>query len=246
MAHRQRDIEVREQIQQIALEMSCYGYRRMHAALRHRGLVVNHKRVLRLMREDNLLCLRRKSFFSTTQSKHSYAIYPNLVPQLTINAINQLWVADITYVRLLEEFIFLAVLLDGHSRRCIGWALDRSLHAELTLAALRMALERRRLQPGIVHHSDRGVQYACRDYVTLLEQHGFRISMSRAGNPYDNPQAESFIKTLKYEEVYRCEYRNFHEAYARIGEFIEAVYNTRRLHSALGYRPPVEFELNGR
>lgn len=246
IAHRQRDAEVREQIQQIALEMSFYGYRRIHAELRGRGLVVNHKRVLRLMREDNLLCLRRKSFYSTTQSQHSYAIYPNLVPQLNVSTINQLWVADITYVRLREEFVFLAVLLDAYSRRCIGWALKRSLHAALTLEALGMALRQRRIQPGIVHHSDRGVQYACRDYVTLLEQHGFRISMSRVGNPYDNAQAESFIKTLKYEEVYRCEYRDWHEAHAHIGEFIEAVYNTKRLHSALGYRTPVEFELSCR
>jgi putative transposase len=226
--------------------MPGYGYRRMRMELWRRGVVVNHKRVLRLLREDNLLCLRRKSFFSTTQSRHGYAIYPNLVPQLTINGVNQLWVADITYVRLEEEFVFLAVLLDAYSRRCVGWELGRSLHAELTLAALRMALGQRSIQPGIVHHSDRGVQYACGEYVALLGQHSFRISMSRAGNPYDNAKAESFIKTLKYEEVYRFEYRNFHEAKARIGEFIEAVYNSKRLHSALGYRSPVEFEQSAR
>ena len=242
MERRERDVGVREQIQRIALEMSSYGYRRMQAELLRRGWAMNHKRVLRLMREDNLLCLRRRSFFSTTQSQHGYAIYPNLVPELTICAVNQLWVADITYVRLQEEFIFLAVVLDAYSRRCIGWALSRSLQAEVAVTALRMALGQRCIQPGIVHHSDRGVQYACGDYVALLEQHSFRISMSRAGNPYDNARAESFLKTLKYEEVYRSEYRDFGEANARIGEFIEAVYNTKRLHSALGYRPPVEFE----
>ena len=245
-AHRERDAAVREKIQQIALEMTSYGYRRVQVELRRRGWMVNRKRVLRLMREDNLLCLRRKSFFSTTQSRHGYAIYPNLVPQLTVSSVNQLWVADITYVRLQEEFIFLAVVLDSYSRRCVGWALERNLRAELTLRALHTALGQRRIQPGIVHHSDRGVQYACGDYVALLEQHGFRISMSRAGNPYDNARAESFIKTLKHEEVYRFEYRDFQEARARIGEFIEAVYNSKRLHSALGYRSPVEFEQSAR
>jgi transposase InsO family protein len=169
-------------------------------------------------------------------------IYPNLVEGLVVTRIDQLWVADITYIRLRLEFVYLAVILDAFSRRCLGWALRRSLEAALTLEALRMALQQRRPKPGLVHHSDRGVQYASRDYTAELQQHGIRISMSRIASPYDNAQAESFIKTLKYEEVYRTEYRSLEDARASIGEFLEKIYNHKRLHSALGYRPPVEFE----
>jgi transposase InsO family protein len=194
------------------------------------------------MREDNLLCLRKRSFVRTTDSAHAWAVYPNLLPTLRVNGLDQLWVADITYVRLPQEFVYLAVLLDAYSRRCIGWALERYLDAELALAALRMALATRVLRPGLVHHSDRGVQYAAQAYTNLLKAHGIRGSMSRTGNPYDNAQAESFIKTLKYEEVHLFEYQNFVEARERIGQFIEEVYNEKRLHSALGYRPPAEFE----
>ena len=236
------DLEVRHQIQQIAVEMPAYGYRRITHELRRRGQVVNHKRVLRLMREDNLLCLRKQRFIRTTDSQHGFEIYPNLVPDLVISGIDQLWVADITYVRLLREFIYLAVILDAFSRRCIGWALDRTLEAELALTALRMALVSRQVPPGLVHHSDRGVQYASTAYTRLLQQKQIRISMSRRGNPYDNAQAESFMKTLKYEEVYLFDYENLTEARWRIGHFIEDVYNQKRLHSALGYVPPVEFE----
>ena len=236
------DVELRARIQAIAVEMPVYGYRRITHELHRRGLVVNHKRVLRLMREDNLLCLRTTGFVRTTDSAHGYVVYPNLLPKLTVNGLDQLWVADITYVRLQQEFVYLAVLLDAYSRRCIGWALDRHLEAELALAALRMALMTRAMRPGLVHHSDRGVQYASHAYTNLLKEHGIRISMSRTGNPYDNAQAESFIKTLKYEEVYLFEYRNLAEARGRIGQFIQEVYNEKRLHSALGYRPPAEFE----
>lgn len=169
-------------------------------------------------------------------------MYPNLAASLVVSSINQLWLADITYIRLLEEFIYLAVILDAFSRRAIGWALDGTLEAALTLEALRMALGRRRPAPGLVHHSDRGVQYASHDYVALLETHHLRISMSRSGNPWDNATCESFMKTLKCEEVYRSEYRNLTEARTRIGEFLEEIYNQQRLHSSLGYRPPVEFE----
>lgn len=236
------DMELRSQIQRIALRWPAYGYRRVQAELQRQGWAVNHKRVLRLMRADNLLCLRRRKFILTTDSKHGLRIYPNLAQDMVLTSINQLWVADITYIRLAMEFVYLAVLLDAYSRSCIGWALGRSLEAALVLEALRKGLRRRCPQPGLVHHSDRGVQYASRDYIQVLEQHGIRISMSRRGNVYDNATAESFIKTLKYEEVYRTEYRNLEEAKASMKVFLERIYNQKRLHSALGYRPPREFE----
>lgn len=205
-------------------------------------MTVNRKRVLRLMREDNLLCLRRRRFLRTTDSKNSPRIFPNLLPGLSLNGINQLWVADITYIRLRSEFIYLAVILDAFSRRCVGWTLSRFLTTELTLSALRKALRKRKPEPGMVHHSDRGVQYSAHDYVELLNVQGIRISMSRKGNPYDNAQAESFIKTLKYEEVHLFEYRGIADAHKRIRHFLGTVYNRKRLHSAIGYLPPAEFE----
>jgi putative transposase len=236
------DMELRSQIQSIALRWPAYGYRRVQAELERQGWRVNHKRVLRLMRVDNLLCLRRRKFILTTDSKHGLPIYSNLAKDMMLTGINQLWVADITYIRLAVEFVYLAVILDAFSRSCVGWALQRSLEAALVLEALHMALRRRRPQRGLVHHSDRGVQYASRDYTQVLEQHGIRISMSRRGNVYDNSLAESFIKTLKYEEVYRTEYHNLEEAKASMQQFLEKIYNQKRLHSALGYRPPREFE----
>lgn len=238
------EMEVRDEMQQVALESPAYGYRRITAELKRRGFEVNHKRVLRLMREDNLLCLRGKSFVVTTDSRHDLPVYPNLAGQITPNAVNQLWVADITYIRLRTEFVYLAVVLDAFSRRVIGWALGRTLQAELALSALRMALVQRKPAPGLVHHSDRGVQYASKSYTDLLKEHGVAISMSRKGNPYDNAACESFMKTLKYEEVYRNEYSDLNDAYECMGEFLERVYNARRLHSALGYLPPAEFERN--
>lgn len=236
------DMDLRDAIQRIAVEMPCYGRRRITAELRRRGWKVNPKRVYRLMREDNLLCLRRRKFVVTTDSNHGRKVYPNRVPEMLLTDVGQLWVADITYIRLQEEFIFLAVILDAYSRRVIGWALERTLEEELTLAALHMALSRRMVQPGLVHHSDRGSQYASIDYTDLLKQHNIDISMSRRGNPWDNAACESFIKTLKYEEVYRNEYRDLSEARAGIGRFLEKVYNDKRLHSALGYQTPAEFE----
>jgi putative transposase len=236
------DMDPRDAIQRIAVEMPSYGRRRITAELRRRGWRVNPKRVYRLMREDNLLCVRRRKFLVTTDSNHSRRIYPNLARQMVLTGMDQLWRADITYVRLQEEFVFLAVVLDAYSRRVIGWALDRSLEDELTLAALRMALARRIVEPGLVHHSDRGSQYASNDYTDLLKANGIEISMSRKGNPWDNAACESFMKTLKYEEVHRNEYRNLAEARASIAEFLEKVYNRKRLHSALGYLPPAEFE----
>jgi putative transposase len=239
------EMELRDAMQKIAVAFPAYGYRRITAELRRRGFDVNHKRVLRLMRQDNLLCLRQKAFAVTTDSRHNLPVYPNLARNLTPDRINQLWVADLTYIRLRNEFVYLAVLLDAFSRRVIGWALGRTLQAGLALSALAMALRQRRPEPGLVHHSDRGVQYASGDYTELLKQHQIQISMSRKGNPYDNAACESFMKTLKYEEVYRTEYRDLADAYAQIGEFLERVYNRRRLHSALGYVPPTEFEQNG-
>ena len=236
------DMDLRDQIQRIALEFPSYGRPRMTAELGRRGWAVNHKRVYRLMREDNLVCLRRRRFVMTTDSNHGLPTYPNLACELTPTGLDQLWVADITYIRLLAEFVYLAVILDGFSRRVVGWALGRSLEAELTLRALRMALGQRKPAPGLVHHSDRGVQYASRDYTALLDAHGVRISMSRRGNPYDNAMAESFMKTLKYEEVYRNDYRDLAETHTSVGRFLEQGYNEKRLHSALSYRPPVEFE----
>ncbi len=239
------EMELRDAMQKIAVAFPSYGYRRITAELQRGGWEVNHKRVLRLMRQDNLLCLRHKAFVVTTDSHHALPVYPNLARQITPAGVNQLWVADITYIRLRKEFVYLSVLLDAFSRRVIGWALGRTLEADLTLSALRMALRQRQPAPGLVHHSDRGVQYAAGEYTELLKDNGIRISMSRRGNPYDNAACESFMKTLKYEEVYRTEYRDLADAYAGIGEFLERVYNQQRLHSALGYVPPAEFEQNG-
>jgi transposase InsO family protein len=236
------EMELRDQMQKIALEWPAYGYRRITAEMHRRGFEVNHKCVLRMMREDVLLCVRRNRFVITTDSCHALPVYPNLAHQMEPTAINQLWVADITYIRLRMEFVYLAVVLDAFSRRVIGWALRRTLEAELALAALRMAVLERKPAPGLVHHSDRGVQYASHAYTQILQQHECRISMSRKGNPYDNAACESFLKTLKSEEVYRNDYRDFDEARARIAEFLERVYNRKRLHSALGYVPPAEFE----
>jgi transposase InsO family protein len=239
---RNRDMDLRDAVQRIALQWPSYGRPRITAELRRRGWRVNPKRVYRLMREDNLLCVRRRKFLVTTDSNHGHMIYPNLVRGLVLSGVNQLWIADLTYIRLLAEFVFLAAILDAFSRRVIGWALHRSLDDQLTLSALRMALALRTPLPGLVHHSDRGSQYASRAYTELLQANQIRISMSRKGNPWDNAACESFMKTLKYEEIYRNEYRDLAEARASIGAFLEKVYNQKRLHSALGYVPPVEFE----
>ena len=236
------DLDLRNEIQRIALEFPCYGRPRITAELKRREWKVNHKRVARILREDNLLCLRRKKFVVTTDSNHGFHIYSNLAGSMEPAGIDQLWIADITYIRLETEFVYLAVVLDAYSRRVIGWALDRTLEDDLAIAALKMALRRRSPSQGVTHHSDRGVQYASNDYTNLLKDHGVRISMSRKGNPYDNAACESFMKTLKYEEVYRQEYRDLADAHASIERFLEKIYNGKRLHSALGYRPPVEFE----
>jgi putative transposase len=239
----QEEMTLRDTIQRLALTMPFYGYRRITAHLHRQGLKVNHKRVLRLMRQDNLLCLRqRKAFLVTTDSNHRFAIYPNLAAEMLLTDINQLWVADLTYIRLRREFIYLAAILDAYSRRCIGWELSHKIDAQLAIQALQMALANREVVPGLVHHSDRGVQYASREYTAILHQHQVQISMSRKGNPYDNAQAERFMRTLKEEEVYLSDYENLSEARSSLKRFLEEVYNQKRLHSALGYVPPAEFE----
>ena len=237
-----KELELRAQIQMVALEMRSYGYRPITKELHRRGVIVNHKLVLRLMRADNLLCLRRRAFVNTTDSNHKLTIYPNLARDLVLSNINQLWVADITYIRLRREFIYLAVILDAYSRRCIGWALARYLDVRLPLAALQMALQTRTVEPGLMHHSDQGVQYASLEYIAVLQQNNIQISMSRPGNPYDNAKAERFMRTLKYEEIYINDYDTFAEVLTSVQHFIEIVYNQKRLHSAIGYLPPAEFE----
>jgi len=242
-APREENTALCDRLQQLALAHRHYGYRRLGVLLRREGWDVNHKRVLRLMRADNLLCLRRRAFVPpTTDSKHSWPVWPNLARGIKTTGLNQLWVADITYVRLKEEFVYVAVVLDAHSRRVVGWAIERYLGTVLALRALRMALTERRPEPGMIHHSDRGVQYACFDYVKMLQEQGIQISMSRVGNPYDNAKAESFMKTLKQEEVDGREYRDANHLRRSIAEFLENVYNRQRLHSALGYQSPSEFE----
>ncbi len=242
-APREEDTALRDRLQQLALAHRHYGYRRLGVLLRREGWDANHKRVLRLLRADNLLCLRRRAFVPpTTDSKHSWHVWPNLVRAIQTTGINQVWVADITYVRLKEEFVYLAIVLDAHSRRAVGWAIEKHLGTILALRALQMALAERNPAPGMIHHSDRGIQYACSDYVAVLDRHGIQISMSRIGNPYDNAKAESFMKTLKQEEVDGRGYRDYDHLLRSISEFIETVYNHQRLHSALGYQSPVEFE----
>jgi putative transposase len=236
------EMKLRDAIQRIALEWPSYGRRRITRELRRRGWRVNPKRVQRLMREDNLLCVRKRKFVVTTDSNHGKKTYPNLARKMVLTDMDQLWVADITYIRLREEFVFLAVILDAYSRRVIGWALDRTIEDDLTLRALRMALAQRVIGPGLVHHSDRGSQYASNDYTDLLKENDIEISMSRKGNPWDNAACESFMKTLKYEEVHRNEYRDLNEARSTIRIFLEKIYNHKRLHSAIGYVPPAEFE----
>jgi transposase InsO family protein len=239
----QEEMEVREAIQQIAVRhRRRYGYRRMSWELRNQGMRVNHKRVLRLMQEDNLLAVRQRRFVSSTDSRHPLEVHANLAAHMQPTSVQQLWVADITYIRLRTEFVYLAVVLDRFSRRVIGWALDRTLTARLTIAALQQAIDSRQPPPGLVHHSDRGIQYACQEYVQLLRQHGLIASMSRLGNPYDNAACESFMKTLKYEEIHCNQYRNLEDLAAHLELFLEQYYNRDRLHSALRYQSPEQFE----
>lgn len=238
-----KDSERRVQVQQMALELRTAGYRPITEELHRRQKIINHKVVLRFLREDHLLYQRPRAYVATTDSRHHFPVYPNLARELILTDINQLWVGDITYIRLRQEFLYLAVLLDAFSRRCIGWALARYIDARLPLAALQMALHTRSFTSGkLTHHSDRGVQYACKDYIEVLQQNEIIISMSRVGNPYDNAIAERFMRTLKYEEIFLNDYDTFAEVFRSVEHFLEVVYNHQRLHSALGYLPPAEFE----
>lgn len=236
------DVDLQDEIEKIVLEYSGYGYRRVTRELTRRGYRVNHKRVLRIMRQGDWLCRVRRRGKRTTDSDHGLAVYPNLLKDRAITELDQVWVADITYIRLSHEFVYLAVILDAYSRRVIGWELSRSLETSLTLAALERALRSRTVRPGLIHHSDQGVQYASESYVHRAQEAGLTLSMGRRGQPTDNPRAEAFFRTLKMEQVYLTEYLDFEDAYRQIRRFIERVYNHKRLHSSLGYVPPVEFE----
>jgi putative transposase len=241
-ADRSTAVALRAAIEDLVLAFPGYGYRRVTRQLQRDGWTVNHKRVLRIMREESLLCQLKRRFVVTTDARHAGRRYPNLIASLAPQRPDQIWQADITYIRLPTGFVYLACVLDGYSRRCVGWALSRSIDTQLALAALELALTSRQPVPGLIHHSDQGVQYASATYVARLEQAGVRSSMAGSGNPYENAKAESFFKTLKTEEVYLKEYRTYQDAHEQLQHFIEEVYNRKRLHSSLGYRPPVEFE----
>jgi transposase InsO family protein len=236
------DTDLRDKIESIVVEHERYGYRRVTAQLKRDGSDVNHKRVQRIMQQEGLICKIKKRWVNTTDSNHPYPVAPNLLKEAKITGVNQAWVADITYIRIMTAFVYLAVILDVFSRKVVGWAISLRIDTELTRAALRMAVEMRRPPKGCIHHSDRGVQYAAHEYVDDLNAAGLLISMSRKGNPYDNAWAESFMKTLKSEEVYLWDYKTFEDVKRRIPFFIEDVYNEKRLHSALGYCPPNEYE----
>jgi putative transposase len=236
------DLDIRDRIEAVCIDFPRYGYRRVTCQLHYDGYVVNHKKVLRLMRESDLLCQARRKWVRTTDSKHGLPVYKNLIKDKRITGINQVWIADITYIRIRYGFVYLAAILDAFSRKVIGYAISRSMDTALVLEALQMAIADRKPGQGIIHHSDRGVQYASLEYTGELQKHGFQISMSGKGNPYENATMESFFKTLKHEEVYLYEYETLTDVGTRLPYFIEEVYNLKRLHSSLGYRSPVRYE----
>ena len=236
------DADLLDRIETICLEFPRYGYRRVTWQLKREEWRVNHKRVLRLMRESDLLCRVKRRWVKTTDSRHPFHRYPNLIKGLIVSRLNEVWLADITYIRIRNGFVYLAAILDAFSRKVIGYAVSPHLDTALTLEALRMAIRGRQPRSGVTHHSDQGVQYASTEYIQELQSQGFLISMSRTGNPYDNAMMESFFKTLKYEEVYLCEYETMEDVVARLPHFIKEVYNNKRLHSGIGYRSPDDFE----
>lgn len=242
-APREAEGELRDRIQRICLAHRSYGYRRVQATLRRQGFRVNHKKIRRLMQEDNLLAIRRRKWIATTDSRHQLAVFPNLAPFMEPTGVDQLWVADLTYIRLRSEFVYLAVVLDAWSRRVVGWALERELTTRLPKKALLNAIAERTPEAGLVHHSDRGVQYASLEYITVLHEHQIIGSMSRTAYPYDNARCESFMKTLKQEEIYCRRYSTMEELRRDLEQFIEHHYNQHRMHSALAYRSPAEFEV---
>ncbi len=237
-----KDADLRDKIEAICLEFPRYGYRKVTAALRQQSLRVNHKKVLRIMKESDLLCRAKRRWVKTTDSRHRFPRYLNLIKGLVVSRLNQVWLSDITYIRIRAGFVYLAAILDAYSRKVIGYAVSMSLDTALTLSALRMAIARRQPGPGVIHHSDQGVQYASSEYIDELKEHGFQISMARTGNPYENAMMESFFKTLKYEEVYLWEYETYEDVVVRLPYFLEEVYNHKRLHSGIGYRSPDDFE----
>jgi putative transposase len=238
----QMEADLRGKIEAICLEYPRYGYRRVTEELKREGLRANHKKVLRMMRESDLLCRVRHRWVKTTDSRHRFRRYPNLIKGMAITRLNQVWLSDITYIRIRTGFVYLAAILDAYSRKVIGYAVSGGLDTSLTLEALERAVARRQIGPGVIHHSDQGVQYASGEYADELKRHGFLISMARTGNPYENATMESFFKTLKHEEVNLCQYETYQDVITRLPYFLEDVYNHKRLHSALGYRPPDEFE----
>ena len=234
--------DIIDRIEAICINLPGYGYRRVTAQLRREGITVNHKKVLRLMRESDLLCQVKRRWTRTTDSSHGLPVYPNLIKGRKVTGINQVWLADITYIRIQRGFVYLAAILDACSRKVIGYAISDRLDTDLAMYALRRAIDSRRPGEGVIHHSDQGVQYASREYTDELRKHSFQISMARKGNPYDNAMMESFFKTLKHEEVYLYEYDTIDDVNARVSHFIEQVYNVKRLHSAIGLMPPEEYE----
>lgn len=243
LAREQRDAELKNLIDTVHLEFPYYGYRMLHHALEDRGHRINEKRIRRVQNKFGLFAAMVRKFIRTTDSRHGHRIYPNLLKTSGLpTSIDDTWAADITYVRILTGFVYVAVIMDMCSRRIVGYAISKRIDRELTLGALQMAIETRKPDVGCIHHSDRGVQYACDDYVSLLHEWGFAISMSRRGNPYDNAAMESFMKTLKYNEIYLNHYETYADVVERVPEFIEEVYNKKRLHSSLGYLTPTEYE----